>query len=37
MSGGLGVAKTIYVGANLTGAGASTSTLDGFSIDGGTY
>ena len=37
LSGGLSVAKTIYVGLNVTGAGASTSTLDGFSIDGGTY
>jgi hypothetical protein len=37
MSGGLGVAKTIYVGLNITGAGAATSTLDGFQIDGGTY
>ena len=37
LSGGLSVAKTIYVGLNITGAGASTSTLDGFQIDGGTY
>ena len=37
LSGGLSVAKTIYVGNNITGAGASTSTLDGFNIDGGTY
>jgi hypothetical protein len=37
LSGGLSVAKTIYVGTNITGAGASTSTLDGFNIDGGTY
>jgi len=37
MSGGLGVAKTIYVGSNITGAGAATSTIDGFAIDGGTY
>ena len=37
LSGGLAVAKTIYVGLNITGAGASTSTLDGFQIDGGTY
>lgn len=37
MSGGLAVAKQIYVGTNITGAGASTSTLDGFNIDGGTY
>jgi hypothetical protein len=37
MSGGLSVAKQIYVGTNITGAGAATSTLDGFQIDGGTY
>jgi len=37
LSGGLSVAKTIYVGTNITGAGAATSTLDGFAIDGGTY
>jgi hypothetical protein len=27
----------MYVGTNITGAGAGTSTLDGFNIDGGTY
>ncbi len=37
MSGGLSVAKAVYVGTNITGAGAATSTLDGFNIDGGTY
>jgi len=37
LSGGLSVAKAIYVGTNITGAGAGTSTLDGFNIDGGTY
>lgn len=37
MSGGLGIAKSVYVGLNITGAGAATSTLDGFNIDGGTY
>ena len=37
MSGGLSVAKQIFVGTNITGAGAATSTLDGFNIDGGTY
>ena len=37
MSGGLAVAKSMYVGVNITGAGAATSTLDGFNIDGGTY
>lgn len=37
LSGGLSVAKTIYVGNNITGAGPATSTLDGFNLDGGTY
>ncbi len=37
LSGGLSVAKAIYVGTNITGAGNGTSTLDGFNIDGGTY
>ena len=37
LSGGLSVAKAMYIGTNITGAGAATSTLDGFSIDGGTY
>ena len=37
MSGGLAVTKSMYVGINITGAGAGTSTLDGFNIDGGTY
>lgn len=37
LSGGLSVAKSMYIGTNITGAGASTSTLDGFNIDGGTY
>jgi hypothetical protein len=37
MSGGLALAKSMYVGINITGAGAGTSTLDGFNIDGGTY
>jgi hypothetical protein len=37
MSGGLALAKSMYVGLNITGAGAATSTLDGFQIDGGTY
>ena len=36
-AGGLSVAKKIYVGSNIVGAGAATSTLDGFNIDGGTY
>ena len=37
MAGGLSVAKKIYVGTDITGSGAATSTLDGFNIDGGTY
>jgi hypothetical protein len=37
LSGGLGVAKSIFVGTNITGAGPTISTIDGFSIDGGTY
>ena len=37
LSGGLSIDKSVYVGTNITGAGASTSTLDGFTIDGGTY
>ena len=37
LTGGLSVAKAMYIGTNITGAGAATSTLDGFQIDGGTY
>jgi len=37
LTGGLSVAKAMYIGTNITGAGAGTSTLDGFNIDGGTY
>ena len=37
LSGGLVVTKQLRVGTNITGAGAATSTLDGFNIDGGTY
>jgi hypothetical protein len=36
-SGTLGVTGNVTLSANLTGAGASSSTLDGFNIDGGTY
>jgi hypothetical protein len=36
-AGGLGVSGAIFVGTNITGSGAATSTLDGFQIDGGTY
>ena len=35
--GGVGIAGNINMGGNLTGAGAATSNLDGFNIDGGTY
>lgn len=37
VSGGLGIAKSVYVGTNIAGSGAATSTIDGFTIDGGTY
>ena len=37
LSGGLSIAKSIFAGINITGSGASTSNLDGFNIDGGTY
>ena len=37
IAGGLGIAEDIYVGYDIRGAGAATSTLDGFNIDGGTY
>jgi len=37
LSSTLGVAGNVTLAANLTGAGASTSTIDGFTIDGGTY
>lgn len=37
LSGGLSVAKKLYVGTNLVGSGPATSTLDGFNLDGGTY
>ena len=42
LSGGIAVAKTMYIGANIVGAGPGTaavpiSTIDGFQLDGGTY
>jgi hypothetical protein len=37
MSGGLSVAKKVYVGTDIVGSGASSSNIDGFNIDGGTY
>ena len=36
-SGGLGVAGSMNIGLNITGAGPATSTIDGFQIDCGTY
>jgi hypothetical protein len=37
VAGGLGVGEDIYVAQDIIGAGAGTSDLDGFNIDGGTY
>jgi hypothetical protein len=37
VSGGVSVAKNVYVGNDIIGAGAATSIIDGFDIDGGTY
>lgn len=37
VSGGVGIGGAVFMGSNLTGAGAGTSALDGFNIDGGTY
>ena len=37
VAGGVGIAGAINLGGNLTGAGAATSILSGFDIDGGTY
>ncbi len=37
VAGGLGVGEDIYVAQDIIGAGAATSDLDGFNIDGGTY
>jgi hypothetical protein len=37
MSGGLAVAKKIFAGGDLVGAGPADSNLTGFNIDGGTY
>ena len=37
VAGGFGVGGAVFMGSNLTGAGASTSAIDGFNIDGGTY
>jgi hypothetical protein len=37
LAGGLGIAKNIRTAADIIGAGAATSDIDGFNIDGGTY
>lgn len=37
VAGGIGMGGTMYVGTNLVGSGAATSSIDGFNIDGGTY
>jgi hypothetical protein len=37
IGGGLGIGGAVFMGSNLIGAGAATSTLDGFNIDGGIY
>ena len=37
LAGGLGIAKDIRTAADIIGAGAGTSDIDGFNIDGGTY
>ena len=37
VAGGAGIAGTIYLGTHLVGSGSSTSNIDGFNIDGGTY
>ncbi len=37
IAGGLGILKDIRTAADIIGAGAATSDIDGFNIDGGTY
>ncbi len=37
VSGGAGIGGAVFMGSNLTGAGADTSELSGFNIDGGIY
>jgi len=37
VGGGVGIAKKLYVGTDIEGSGAETSSLNGFNIDGGTY
>ena len=37
ITGGIGVGESMYIGNDIIGAGAATSMIDGFDIDGGTY
>lgn len=37
LSGGVGIAKTAYVGVDVIGSGAATSAIEGFTIDAGTF
>jgi len=37
VAGGVGIAKKVYVGDDIVGAGTATSAISGFTIDGGTY
>lgn len=37
VAGGVGIDGSVYLGTNLVGAGAATSSISGFDIDGGTY
>lgn len=37
VGGGVGVGKKLYVGTDIEGSGADTSSINGFNIDGGTY
>jgi hypothetical protein len=37
ITGGVGIGGNIYLGDDLIGSGATTSLIDGFTIDGGTY
>lgn len=37
VGGGVGIAKSLYVGLDIVGTGVETSSISGFDIDGGTY
>lgn len=37
VSGGVGIGGAVFVGSNITGAGAANSLIDNFKLDGGTY